>query len=174
MTVVGIDPGVSGGIVSLRCSPAPEPPTLERKHAMPSSDDGVIALLESYLQLRVPFFVEKIPHFIPGKNIMGSQMSKLTGNQRFIYGYLLGRESRVTQVSPQEWQRQIKAEWDLPKRSAGTTSEWKNHLRDVACRELDLGKKYLPLWAADAALIALHGMRSLGELKDIPSTDNSR
>tara|TARA_R110000868_G_scaffold73521_1_gene213160 strand:+ start:4105 stop:4599 length:495 start_codon:yes stop_codon:yes gene_type:complete len=158
MIIVGIDPGMSGGLCYLVRNHGVFFPIIEK---MPEDDVAIMSLLETFMSAKAPFFIEKIPHFIPGKNIMGSQMSKLTGNQRFIYGFLRGRmQCDVVQVTPQEWQKAIKTKWDLPKRASLTTSQWKNALRDVACNELSLSQKQLPLWAADAALIALHGMRS--------------
>ena len=82
-------------------------------------------------------------------------MATLFANYRYIVGYLEGRGVTVHQVVPQVWMKPYRLminNWQVM-----TYSMRKKYLHEMAMAEFFADSKTLPRWAADAALIALHG-----------------
>lgn len=147
----GIDPGKNGAIVMLN-----HDGSLKAVDLMPEND----ADLGAYLNMVVDdariadVWVERVPKFA-GKNQSGSSVATLFANYRYIVGYLEGKGVAVNLVTPQSWMkpyRLVTPGWQMM-----TYSQRKKALHEQALAEFFTDKKTLPRWAADAALIALHG-----------------
>ena len=149
--IYGIDPGKGGAIVMLN-----NDATIKAIDPMPQED----ADLGAYLSMIVDdskladVWVERVPKYA-GKNQSGSSVATLFSNYRYIVGYLEGRGVVVNQVVPQVWMKPYRL--ITPKWQVLTYPQRKKTLHELALAEFFTDKKTLPRWAADAALIALHG-----------------
>jgi hypothetical protein len=151
MYVYGIDPGKSGAIVLIDSKAK-----LKEVDKMPESDVELGLLLSMIVdnKSRSEVWIERIPKFA-GKNQSGASVATLFANYRYIVGYLEGRGVTVHQVVPQVWMkpyRLLNKKWQLL-----TYNDRKKFLHEMALAEFFTDSKLLPRWAADAALIALHG-----------------
>ena len=149
--IYGIDPGKNGAFVMLN-----HDGSLKAVDLMPETD----AELGAYLNMVVDdariadVWIERVPKFA-GKNQSGSSVATLFANYRYIVGYLEGKGVVVNLVTPQSWMkpyRLVTPGWQMM-----TYAQRKKALHDQALAEFFTDKKTLPRWAADAALIALHG-----------------
>jgi hypothetical protein len=150
ITVIGVDPGLSGGIacrhadqsVFAIATPATEGDLLELFHRL--IDPG-----------KTIAFVEEVGGFI-GKQQPGSAMFKFGRNFGFTLGVLQALNVRIELVRPRKWQQPL---------SLGTASgsasrtEWKNKLKGCAQRLYPALKPTLS--TADAILILDFGLKSL-------------
>ena len=149
--IYGIDPGKGGAIVMLN-----HDGTIKAVDEMPQEDSD----LGAYLSMIVDdskvadVYVERVPKYA-GKNQSGSSVATLFSNYRYIVGYLEGRGVTVNQVIPQVWMKPYRL--ITPKWQVLTYPQRKKTLHELALAEFFTDKKSLPRWAADAALIALHG-----------------
>lgn len=147
----GIDPGKGGAIVLLdkKCK-------LKAVDSMPQED----ADLGAYLNMIVDdsrvaeIWIERVPKYA-GKNQSGSSVATLFSNYRYIVGYLEGKGVEVNQVTPQSWMKPYRLM--TPRWQVLTYPQRKKTLHELAMAEFFIDKHELPRWAADAALIALHG-----------------
>ena len=151
MFVYGIDPGKSGAIVLIDSKAK-----LKEVDKMPEDDQLLGNFLDMIVdnQSRAEVWIEKIPKFA-GKNQSGASVATLFANYRYIVGYLEGRGVTVHQVVPQVWMkpyRLLNQKWQML-----SYNDRKKFLHEMALSEFFADKKTLPRWAADAALIALHG-----------------
>ena len=151
MYVYGIDPGKSGAIVLIDSKAK-----LKEVDKMPEDDHELAQHLDMIVdnQTRSEVWIERIPKFA-GKNQSGASVATLFANYRYIVGYLEGRGVTVHQVVPQVWMkpyRLICKDWQVL-----TYNDRKKFLHSMALSEFFSDSKTLPRWAADAALIALHG-----------------
>jgi hypothetical protein len=151
MYVYGIDPGKSGAIVLIDSKA-----TLKEIDEMPECDQELGLLLSMIVdnKTRSEVWIERVPKFA-GKNQSGASVATLFANYRYIVGYLEGRGVTVHQVVPQVWMkpyRLMNKKWQTL-----TYNDRKKFLHEMALAEFFTDKKILPRWAADAALIALHG-----------------
>ena len=130
--------------------------TIKAVDAMPQDD----VALGNYLSMIVDdsrvadVWIERVPKYA-GKNQSGSSVATLFANYRYIVGYLEGRGVTVNQVVPQVWMkpyRLLTKNWQVL-----TYPQRKKTLHEYSCAEYFTSRKELPRWAADAALIALHG-----------------
>ena len=151
MYVYGIDPGKSGAIVLIDSKAK-----LKEVEKMPLNDHELGLHLDMIVdnKTRSEVWVERIPKFA-GKNQSGASVATLFANYRYIVGYLEGRGVTVHQVVPQVWMKPYRLminNWQVL-----TYNERKKYLHEMAMAEFFADNKTLPRWAADAALIALHG-----------------
>jgi len=151
MYVYGIDPGKSGAIVLIDSKAK-----LKEVDKMPEDDHELGQHLDMIVdnKTRSEVWIERIPKFA-GKNQSGASVATLFANYRYIVGYLEGRGVTVHQVVPQVWMkpyRLISKDWQVM-----TYNDRKKFLHAMALSEFFSDSKTLPRWAADAALIALHG-----------------
>ena len=151
MFVYGIDPGKSGAIVLIDSKAK-----LKEVDQMPADDHTLGQLLDMIVdnKSRSEVWIERIPKFA-GKNQSGASVATLFSNYRYVVGYLEGRGVTVHQVVPQVWMkpyRMLSKTWQVM-----TYNDRKKYLHDMAMAEFFADKQTLPRWAADAALIALHG-----------------
>jgi len=151
MYVYGIDPGKSGAIVLIDSKAK-----LKEVDRMPLDDHELGQHLDMIVdnKTRSEVWIERIPKFA-GKNQSGASVATLFANYRYIVGYLEGRGVTVHQVVPQVWMKPYRLminNWQVM-----TYNMRKKYLHEMAMAEFFVGAKTLPRWAADAALIALHG-----------------
>jgi hypothetical protein len=151
MFVYGIDPGKSGAIVLIDSKAK-----LKEVDKMPEDDQILGNFLDMIVdnQSRAEVWIERIPKFA-GKNQSGASVATLFANYRYIVGYLEGRGVTVHQVVPQVWMkpyRLLNKKWQIL-----SYNDRKKFLHEMALAEFFADKQTLPRWAADAALIALHG-----------------
>jgi hypothetical protein len=151
MFIYGIDPGVSGAIVLIDSKTK-----LKEVDKMPENDHELGQLLDMIVdnKSRSEVWIERIPKFA-GKNQSGASVATLFANYRYIVGYLEGRGVTVHQVVPQVWMKRYRLQ--CPKWQMLTYNDRKKFLHGMALAEFFTNNKTLPRWAADAALIALHG-----------------
>jgi hypothetical protein len=149
-TVLGIDPGASGGIACWRHN---EP---TQACAMPETEGDQIDLIQELIGGGEAIaFVEQVGGFT-GKGQPGSAMFKFGRSFRFTLGVLQTLGVRVELVQPQKWQKPLAL---ATASSCATRSEWKSKLRTCA---QGLQPKLKPtLSTADAILILEFGLKSL-------------
>jgi hypothetical protein len=151
MFIYGIDPGKTGAIVLIDTKSR-----LKNVDKMPECDTDLARHLDMIIddKDRCEVWVERIPKFA-GKNQSGASVATLFANYRYIVGYLEGRGVTVNLVVPQVWMkpyRLMSKTWQTM-----TYNDRKKYLHEMAMAEFFADKKTLPRFAADAALIALHG-----------------
>lgn len=158
MKIIAVDPGSSGAIATFYKG------NLMLTQAMPKTRELIRHMLAtewawSMKNLRhITFVLERVPKFIPGKNVTGSQMAVLHGNAGFIEGVIHGMTGHPPVFyAPQSWQHTFKKLGLLPaKRHDGdhNTTAWKSALAKVA-QDMYPERK-IPKYAADAVLIGHH------------------
>jgi hypothetical protein len=149
-TLLGIDPGRSGGIACWKH----DQPAIALK--MPETEGDLIELFRTLI---IPgetiAFVEEVGGYA-GKRQPGSAMFKFGRNYGFTLGVLQTLDVRVELVRPQKWQKPL----GLGKAShCRTRTEWKNRLK--ACAQRFFPKLKPTLSTADALLIMDFGLRAL-------------
>ena len=153
-TIIGIDPGVNGGIVALW------PSGNLSITKMPVTERDLLECLQSHKAVTdcdetIYTFLEWIHPSIQG--VGKASMSKLYGNYKQLRMALVASGIPFEEVRAAKWQRAM----GISKRSkTETTTQWKNRLKARA-QELfppSSGIK-VTLWSADALLIAEHGRR---------------
>jgi hypothetical protein len=150
----GIDPGKSGAIALITAKGK-----LKEIDDMPEEDTELARLLDMIVdnESRSEVWIERVPKFA-GKNQSGASVATLFANYRYIVGYLEGRGVTVNQVVPQVWMkpyRRMSTSWQ-----AMSYNDRKKYLHQMAMAEFFANAKTLPRRAADAALIALHGLHA--------------
>ena len=145
--LVAIDPGVNGGIVTLRQHAEAESPTIEC-HKMPGTEFGVCKLMAdiSTQAREVVVYMEQPPLFT-GNKIPGSSVGKMMWNAGILYGACVAMGMEVHRVTPTTWQKAhpVGTKGDL------STTAWKNKLKARAGElfpDIDV-----TLWNADALLL---------------------
>jgi hypothetical protein len=142
MNVIGIDPGLNGGVVIL------SPDTKTAYLGVP---------LKAYPDSR--FFIEKIPLFTGNVDIPLSRMCKLYGDYKYKLGWLEGVGVAIDEIIPQRWQKIV----GIKNSQRLKQSQWKSALLGHAKR-LSAGWEItgrLTLKTSDAFLIALAGIEIL-------------
>lgn len=150
--IIGIDPGVGGGIAVLDQDRV-------MTYNMPKTDEEIFRLLWT-LAHELPsgrgIFIEQIPKFcgtarFAERSIMGSSLAVLYGNYRFCCGVLHGMGSPATLLAPLKWQNVV----ECRNRERLDQPSWKRKLKARA-QELFPDTK-VTLSTADALLIAYAG-----------------
>jgi hypothetical protein len=150
LTVLGIDPGASGGIACWR----PDEPILA--FPTPQSEGDQVELIRELIAGgEAVAFLEQVGGYT-GQGQPGSAMFKFGRSFGFTLGVLQTLGVRVELVQPQKWQKPL----GVGTRSAcATRSEWKAKLR--ACAQRLYPKLKPTLSTADAILILEFGLKSL-------------
>lgn len=150
VTVLGIDPGASGGIACWRR----DQPIIAL--ATPKSEgDQITTIRELIAGGEAVAFLEQVGGFT-GQAQPGSAMFRFGRSFGFTLGTLQTLGVRVELVRPQTWQKPL----GLGTRSGCVTrSEWKAKLR--ACAQRLYPKIKPTLSTADAILILEYGLKSL-------------
>jgi len=146
-TIIGIDPGKSGGWV------------MKRGDAITS---GKLEPLCDFLQYareldihNTIVYMELLTGYVAGANTPGARMFKM-GEYYFGPMYILTTLGiRIELVTPQKWQKVM----GCGNRNGRSTPQWKNHLKDMAKR-LYPNEKVVG-WNADAYLILEYGLKGL-------------
>lgn len=147
--VIGIDPGLNGGIAVMDASHR----VLEVCN-MPETPMDILEFLRKFQQYAPIVYLEDVGKGMPG------QSSKATATFARHNGHLemalLALGIRTVKCTPQKWQKM----YQLGKSSDYDKNAWKNRLKAKA-QELfpDLGRK-VTLKTADALLICLYGVRN--------------
>lgn len=159
MHVVGIDPGVSGGIAVLYDDGRVE------TFNMPDGAEAITKLLWKFQELPAQFaiFIEQIPKYCGAarfaeRAIMGSSLAVLYGNYQFCCGVLHGMGIPPRLLAPLRWQNL--AACRNRERLDGPT--WKRKLKARA-QELFPDVR-VTLSTADALLIAYAGRLGIGQI----------
>lgn len=154
-TVIGIDPGLSGGIACWKFGNS------MTAFSTPPTEGDLLELLKTLIEPgKTIAFVEEVGGFA-GKQQPGSAMFKFGRNFGFTLGVLQALGVRIELVRPQKWQKPL---------SLGTAStcasrsEWKNKLKACAQRLYPALKP--TLGTADAILIMDYGLKSLSRRDD--------
>jgi hypothetical protein len=146
-TIIGIDPGKSGGVA------------YQIPHGLPAAEsmpETTADLIETLRNIDAPesivCYVERVPSFA-GRNMPGHAMFKMGESFGAIQGALAGLKIRTVLVTPQQWQKH----YSLGTRSAcKSDGEWKRKLKAEAQRRFPTLK--LTNATADAALILDYAM----------------
>jgi len=158
--VVGIDPGMSGAVAVLVPRRAPLVLKMPR-----TAEDLYHALLTiSTSHPEVHWAVEQLPPCvgIGGEGTAtGAQMGVLHRNAGRVEGVIWGLGYVPRMYAPQSWQRPLRDELPVKKSlpEHRRQQEWKHALRD--CAQARFPGVQVPLYAADALLIANHHLHQL-------------
>jgi hypothetical protein len=144
--VIGIDPGVNGGI-------AWSSPNGDKTAPMPATIGDFrevvfnILLEQSFFigEARVTCYVEELPKFV--RAIPSSAVFVMARNYGQLEGVLTAFQVPVVHVRPQTWQKAL----GLGDSKGGTKTQWKNKLKGRA-QEL-FPEEHVTLKTADALLI---------------------
>ncbi len=150
-TVIGIDPGASGGLAIYRNNESP------CVTPMPASEGDLVYLLRALTSdpSRSIAFVELVSGFV-GEARPASRAFKFGRGFGFILGVLQERGVRLELVLPGKWQKHF----SLGTESAtASRTEWKGRLRAEAQRRYPSVKVTMSI--ADALLILDYGLATL-------------
>lgn len=146
--IIGIDPGVSGGIAVLKGSQL-------AVYNMPETYPDIYNLLDhivqTYMDESILAVLEDVGHGIPGQSSKATAVFARHNGHLEMALYALG--IRTIKVTPQKWQRYYSN--SLGKSSQHEKREWKNMLKGLAQQMFPSEK--VTLKTADAILIANYG-----------------
>lgn len=150
MTVIGIDPGASGGLAAL--SPVHRP----RLFTMPRDVGKLTELIRSLIRDETYVFIEQVPKFTGfqstgAKNIPGSAIAVMYGNFQLVVGICYGLGNPPVLLPPLKWQNLV----ECRNRDHLEKGAWKNKLKFHA-KGMFPGTD-VTLATADALLIAKAG-----------------
>jgi hypothetical protein len=153
-TIIGIDPGLTGGIACWRLNqPITAVPT-------PATEGDLLELIQTLTATGPTIaFIEEVAGYI-GKAQPGSAMFKFGRNFGFTLGVLQALGVRIELVRPQKWQKPLCLGTAS---SCATRSEWKNKLKACAQRLYPSIKP--TLLTSDALLILNFGQKTLAGQK---------
>lgn len=145
--VLGIDPGLSGGLVLL-CMGGDVVDVCR----MPSTPYDILCCLRGYVSRgHVVCYMEKVGTGMPG------QSSKATATFARHNGHLemalLALGVRTIEVTPSKWMKSFQ----LGRSSDYCKTEWKNRLK--SCAQQLFPRERVTLYVSDALLIAEYGRR---------------
>ena len=143
--IIGIDPGVSGGIAVLKGSQL-------AVYNMPETYPDIYNLLASLKGENIVAVLEDVGHGIPGQSSKATAVFARHNGHLEMALYALG--IRTIKVTPQKWQRYYSN--SLGKSSQHEKREWKNMLKGLAQQMFPSEK--VTLKTSDAILIANYGM----------------
>jgi len=154
-SAIGIDVGKSGGF-------AWKIGEVVGCQKMPPTDSEILALLGELQEVasdsglpKPEIFLEKVGGFI-GTPQTGHSMFNFGRGYGFLIGGIMALKFRLTLVRPQQWQKDIGA----GTKGERSTTQWKNHLKDIAARLYPDQK--ITLSVADAFLILESGTMKKG------------
>jgi len=150
-TVIGIDPGVSGGITIYQDGHV-------EAHNMPKTLGDIYLLLLQYTTDNTHCFLERV-HSMPKQGVASS----------FKFGQAYGRLEAITialrfkteSVTPQAWTRW----YSLGTRGNKTNTQWKNKLKEKAQQLYPNAN--VTRENADSVLIMHYGLRQIKESEGI-------
>lgn len=146
--VMGIDPGLSGGIAVLRMDGS-----VVSVVCMPQTMQDLLEYLHLYDDDVLVCYMESVGCGIPGQS--SSATAKFARHCGHIEMALLSLRIPVNAVTPQKWMKS----YQLGRSSSYTKSEWKNRLKGKSQQLFpSLGSK-VTLKVCDALLIAEYGRK---------------
>lgn len=149
---IGIDPGKSGGLVTLDCDGL----VLSMTKMLPTEQDLWNWFQEQSEWTNLHALIEFINPGFKGTN--KSSMSKLYGNYMQLRGFLIASSIPFDHVMTAKWRKGLGIP---PRTKTQTETQWKNQLKAKAQQLFPQEK--VTLWSADALLIAEYNRRqSLG------------
>lgn len=150
MVVIGIDPGVNGGVAVMYSD------TKVASYKMPSTEKDISDLFKEiydYSQIEnepVVVFLEKV-HSMPGQGVVSTFTFGM--NYGFLRGTLIGLNFPIYDVTPQKWQKALGIS------KSESKAIHKNKLKGLAQQWFPDQK--VTLKNADALLIAKYGKNQL-------------
>lgn len=161
-TIIGVDPGYSGALVVLEIG-AYSTPRIAEIIDMPlvkvrKKNEINIPALSNLIQKQnifrphpVTAWVERV-HAMPKQGV--SSMFRFGQAYGIILGLLWAHQIPVTLVTPQEWKKTFKMSGTGKDTSRMLASQYFSDYTGAFKRKMDAGR-------SDAALIALHGFRTM-------------
>lgn len=148
MTIIGIDPGMSGGIVAMFL----EGLRVYGVYPMPKTEKDISNMLSLSVpeKQKVFAYIEKV-HAFPGQGV--SSTFKFGKNYGFLRGCLISLGIPFEEVLPRTWQKEFK----MSKDKNESNTEWKNRLKGKAQQLFPNAD--ITLKTCDALLIAEYGRR---------------
>lgn len=151
MLIIGIDPGVSGGIVTI------EDGKLVAVIKMPETYPDIYETLRDCIYNReagdVTAYLEDVGQGIPGQSSKATASFARHNGHLEMALYALG--IRTEKIKPQKWMKFYSG--SIGKSSSYEKREWKNRLKAEAQRLFPAEK--VTLWNADAILLANYGSK---------------
>ena len=146
--VIGIDPGLSGGIAVMD-----DAHKVVEVCNMPETPMDILDLLRKYDSSVTVAYMEDVGRGMPGQS--SSATAKFARHNGHLEMALLALGISTVKCTPQKWEKM----YQLGKSTAYSKNEWKNRLKAKA-QELfpNLGKK-VTLKTCDALLLALYGLK---------------
>lgn len=146
--IIGIDPGVNGGIAVMD-----EAHRVVEVVNMPETPMDILEFFRKYEPSETVAYMEDVGKGMPGQS--SSATAKFARHNGHLEMALLALGIRTFKMTPQKWEKM----YQLGKSSDYSKSEWKNRLKAKA-QELfpDLGKK-VTLKTCDALLLAMYGLK---------------
>ncbi len=160
-TIIGIDPGASGGIVSLEIHAGW---TAVETNPMPDTEGDVWNVINrltsdgrKYGEVRA--VIEQVQGYIGGEGHPGATMFKFGMGYGGLRMALLACGIPFTAVTPAVWQKRL----EIPKRGTKESkTEFKNRLKAKAQQLFPRDLKGITLKTCDALLLAEYGRRFTG------------
>lgn len=146
--VIGIDPGVAGGIAFLDSEGNVVDVT-----KMPDTRQGILDLLRGYQNENPDLvcYLEDVGHGMPGQSSRATAVfARHCGHLEMA---LLALSIPTNTVTPQKWQKS----YQLGKSSEYAKSEWKRKLKEKSQQLFPQMGKRITLATCDALLIAEYG-----------------
>ena len=151
MTILAIDPGLSGGIAYTH----PDG-TFHGVQPMPDTEPEIFRFLLSVAYSPCTIFIEEVPWILSsGAKHNAAGRAKLHANTGFIRGVFAYFANPIRRVRPQDWQKSL----GLQNVDRLSYSEWKKHLKEKA--QALYPRIKVTLKTADALLILEYGRRQL-------------
>ena len=147
-TVIGIDPGLKGGIAVMD-----EAHKVVEVVNMPDTPMDILNFLRKYDPSVTVAYLEDVGKGMPGQS--SSATAKFARHNGHLEMALLALGIPTVKMTPQKWEKM----YQLGRSSDFSKSDWKNRLKAKA-QELfpNLGKK-VTLKTCDSLLIAMYGIR---------------
>lgn len=146
MNILGIDPGINGGLVVLNSL------GVQECVKMPSTPMDILSALEKYAQKYNPLtcYIEDVGYGIPNQSSKATAtFARHVGNLEMA---LLACKIPTQRVTPRRWQKGL----GLDSRPTEKKVDHKNRIKSFVQRRLVM--KRVTLWGADALAIALYGL----------------
>ena len=158
VTVIGIDPGASGGISILNPHSSPGNPVVESLK-MPETESDVWDVFRKSTSAVMFAVIEQLTGFV-GEAVPSHTMFKLGRNYGMLRGMMVAGQIPYELVTPQKWQKALGIPSRNKKESKG---QWKNRLKEKAQQLFP--KLKVTLATADSLLIMEYARRRYKEIQ---------
>ena len=147
-TIIGIDPGIAGGIVALASDGK-----VKNYSRMPDTPMDILEYLNKLSNGMVVCYMEDVGRGMPGQS--SSATAKFARHNGNLEAFLMALMIPTVMVTPQKWQKI----YQLGKSSEYSKTEWKKKLKSKAQQLFPMQAKNISLSTSDAFLIAEYGRR---------------